>query len=126
MERNDISTEEERSTLLRLFQEIGGKESNPLENGETGARLEHKHGDSLLNDQSNDNSGPIEPSEMALRLNSKKDRRTKGSSIDACSRGKSTPGRRKVRGQRWHGHRRWNPIMNSHSINVLYNDALHG
>ena len=72
MELDNISTEEECSTLLRLFQEIGGKESNPLENGETSARLEHKHGDSLLNDQSNDNSGPIEPSEVARRLNSKR------------------------------------------------------
>ena len=72
MELDNISTEEECSTLLRLFQEIGGKESNPLENGETGARLEHKHGDSLLNDQSNDNSGPIELSEIARGLNRKK------------------------------------------------------
>ena len=45
---DDVIAEEEGSTLEGLFEEVGGEEGDPLEDGEAGAGLEDEHGDRLL------------------------------------------------------------------------------
>lgn len=59
MQGDDVGTEEECGTLLGLLQKVGGKESNPFEDGESGTRFENEHSNSLLNDQSDNHSGPL-------------------------------------------------------------------
>ena len=50
--------EEERGTGKGLLEEIFGEERDPLEDREAGARLEHEHGDCLLQDEAHDDSSP--------------------------------------------------------------------
>ena len=55
---NGILVEEERSTLEGLFEEVGGEEGDPLEDGEAGAGLEDEHGDRLLGEEADDDGRP--------------------------------------------------------------------
>ena len=60
---DDRRVEEELGTVHTLGEEVGSEECDPLEDGETSARLEHEHRDDLLDEESNDDSGPVEHDE---------------------------------------------------------------
>ena len=53
------SREEEGRTVVSLSEEVRSKVGNPLENGETGARLQHEHRNGLLAEKSNNDRGPF-------------------------------------------------------------------
>ena len=55
---DDVIAEEEGSTLEGLFEEVGGEEGDPLEDGEAGAGFEDEHGDRLLGEEADDDGGP--------------------------------------------------------------------
>lgn len=55
---NGLFIEEENGTNLRLLQEIGGEESEPLENLEASIGLKDKQGNGLLEEKANDDSWP--------------------------------------------------------------------
>lgn len=53
-----VLVKEENCTDVGLLQEIRGKESKPLENLEASIRLENEKGDSLLEEETNDDCLP--------------------------------------------------------------------
>ena len=57
--RDGLSVEEECRTGLGLGEEVGRGDGKPLEDGETGARLEHEHRNSLLDEQADDDRRPF-------------------------------------------------------------------
>ena len=56
--RDDVGVEEEGRAGKALGEEVGGKESDPLEDLEARTRFEHEHGDRLLEDKADNDGRP--------------------------------------------------------------------
>ena len=125
--RDGLSVEEECRTGLGLREEVGRGDGKPLEDGETGARLEHEHRNSLLDEQANNHRRPsITACQQTWFLFQSDDRKlTMGCDSGASTLPRRRTGRRKARGRRSHGRRSSCSIaierrkQKEHSINVL-------
>jgi hypothetical protein len=54
----DQRAKEEASASRRAIEEVGGERRNPVEDREASTRLEHEHGDRLLDEETDDDGGP--------------------------------------------------------------------
>ena len=62
-----IRVEEENGTDSGFLQEVGGEESNPLEDLETSVRLEDEEGDGLLEEETDNNRWPANEGFVQIR-----------------------------------------------------------
>lgn len=64
----NLGIEEKSGTGVGLLEEVGRGTGNEIEDGEAGAGFQHEQGNNLLEEESNDDSGPEETRCRQLRI----------------------------------------------------------
>ena len=123
---NGLLIEEELSTGKGTAQEIASSDCDPLEDRVSGSSLQNEQGNDLLNEETDDNRRP----NKGVSLRPQKTGICKLTREHAsCVQKKYTgsPGRRRDRGWRWHGHRSQSPfgIRGQGTIHTLRGKKAH-